>query len=80
MAPVLRPLSETTVREVYLPQGDWVDFWTRKIISSRGEWVARPVDLATMPLYVKAGSRIPMCECASHLGDRAPAVTHYEQF
>lgn len=80
VAPVLRPLSETAVREVYLPQGDWVDFWTRECVSSRGEWVARPVDLATMPLYVKAGSRIPWCECASHLGDEAPTVTRYEQF
>jgi len=62
VAPVLRPLSETTVRAVYLPEGTWADYWTRQPVVSRGEWIERPVDLATMPLYVKAGSILPYGE------------------
>jgi len=59
VAPVLRPLAESTTRVLYLPAGTWIDYWTRQRAHSRGEWIARPVDLRTMPIYVKAGSIIP---------------------
>ncbi len=47
-------------RKVYLPEGtDWYDFWTNKKLSG-GQTIdaAAPVDI--MPLYVKAGSIVPM--------------------
>ena len=59
VAPVLAPLDETRRRRLYLPAGTWVDYWTKETVESRGEWIAREVDLETMPLYVKAGSIIP---------------------
>lgn len=62
VAPVLAPLDETRQRRLYLPAGVWVDYWTKETIESRGEWISRPVDLETMPLYVKAGSIIPYGE------------------
>jgi alpha-glucosidase (family GH31 glycosyl hydrolase) len=62
VAPVLAPLDETRQRRLYLPAGVWVDYWTKETIESRGEWINRPVDLETMPLYVKAGSVIPYGE------------------
>ncbi|HTZ51477.1 MAG TPA: alpha-xylosidase [Spirochaetia bacterium] len=56
VAPVLDPSG---VRDVYLPSGEWIDFWT-------GELVVGPVmltrvtqPLARLPLYVRRGSRIP---------------------
>lgn len=48
-----------TSREVYLPSGDWYDWWTNEK-STGGRTVARPVDLATMPIYVRAGGIIPV--------------------
>ena len=45
-------------REVYLPSGDWYDWWTNEK-STGGKTVTRPVDLATMPIYVRAGAIIP---------------------
>ncbi len=80
VAPVLKPLSETAVREVYLPAGDWVDFWSRERIASQGMWISRPVDLATMPIYVKTGARIPMCDPRPYLGDSPPPIRHIETF
>jgi alpha-glucosidase (family GH31 glycosyl hydrolase) len=59
IAPALRPLTESAVRNLYLPAGRWIDFWTKQAIDSRGEWITRPVDLATMPMYVKAGTILP---------------------
>jgi alpha-glucosidase (family GH31 glycosyl hydrolase) len=46
-------------RRVYLPRGTWFDFWTNERIEW-GREIERPVDLATMPLYVRAGAVIPM--------------------
>ena len=45
-------------REVYLPHGDWYDWWTLQK-ETGGRTVTRDVDLATMPVYVRAGAIIP---------------------
>ena len=45
-------------REVYLPAGDWYDWWTNAKTTG-GQNVTRQVDLATMPIYVRAGAIIP---------------------
>jgi alpha-D-xyloside xylohydrolase len=62
IAPVLRPLAESSVRELYLPAGRWFDYWTKQPVDSRGEWITQPVDLATLPMYVKAGTLLPYGE------------------
>ncbi len=46
-------------RSVYLPNGAWYDWWTGAKVTG-GQSVARPVDLATMPIYVRAGAIIPV--------------------
>ena len=48
-----------TSRDVYLPKGEWYDWWTNARVSG-GQSVTRPVDLATMPIYVRAGAIIPV--------------------
>ncbi len=45
-------------REVYLPEGDWYDWWTHTE-ETGGRMVTRKVDLSTMPIYVRAGAIIP---------------------
>jgi alpha-D-xyloside xylohydrolase len=49
VAPVLNPEG---VRDVYLPQGEWVDFWTGKQI--RGPVILKQVKspLQRIPVYV----------------------------
>jgi alpha-glucosidase (family GH31 glycosyl hydrolase) len=46
-------------RQVYLPAGDWYDWWTGERADG-GRTITRPVDLATMPIYVRAGAIIPL--------------------
>ncbi len=47
-------------RSVYLPgAGNWYDFWTGKTVTA-GQTIDVPVPVSTMPLYVRAGSIIPM--------------------
>jgi alpha-glucosidase (family GH31 glycosyl hydrolase) len=48
-----------TSRDVYLPRGEWYDWWTN-VKSAGGQTVTRAVDLATMPIYVRAGAIIPV--------------------
>jgi alpha-glucosidase (family GH31 glycosyl hydrolase) len=57
---LVAPVTEkgATTRRLYLPRGDWHDFWTEEKISG-GREIDRPVDLATMPLFVRAGAIIP---------------------
>jgi alpha-D-xyloside xylohydrolase len=59
---LVAPVTEQGVeqREVYLPAGsDWYNYWTNeKFTGGRTITVAAPID--TIPLFVRAGSIIPM--------------------
>jgi alpha-glucosidase (family GH31 glycosyl hydrolase) len=57
IAPVVE--KGATSRAVYLPQGRWYDFWTREKIEG-GREVVRAIDLATLPMYVRAGAILPL--------------------
>ena len=48
-----------TTRQVYLPRCDWYDFWTGERLRG-GREIIHQVDLETIPLYVRAGSILPM--------------------
>lgn len=44
--------------QVYLPAGEWVDFWTHKVV--RGPvWLNLTVPLDILPLWVRGGALIP---------------------
>jgi alpha-glucosidase/alpha-D-xyloside xylohydrolase len=57
VAPVAQKGAAT--RQVYLPRGAWYDFWTHQRLDGERE-ISRAVDLETMPLYVRAGSILPL--------------------
>ncbi|HEX5345283.1 MAG TPA: DUF5110 domain-containing protein, partial [Duganella sp.] len=58
VAPVMTP--NTDVRTVYLPaKQDWFDFWTGKRYTG-GKVVATKADIATIPLFARAGSILPL--------------------
>ncbi|HKW19708.1 MAG TPA: TIM-barrel domain-containing protein [Terriglobales bacterium] len=57
VAPIVE--NAATSREVYLPHGVWYDFWTNERIEG-GREISRPVDLETLPLYVRAGATLPL--------------------
>lgn len=56
IAPIYEAGAKT--RDVYLPEGLWYDWWTLKTEKGK-QTVSREVDLATMPIYVRAGALIP---------------------
>ncbi len=57
VAPVVE--KGATTRQVYLPRGSWYDFWTGEPIQG-GREISRDVSLDIMPLYVRAGSILPL--------------------
>ena len=57
VAPVVEKDAKT--RRVYLPRGTWYDYWTGERIEG-GREIDRAVDLATIPLYVRGGSILPV--------------------
>lgn len=67
VAPVLE--QGATKKMVYLPQGDWYDYWTGEKISG-GVWFIREAPIDTCPMYIRAGSMIPMYEEMSYVGEK----------
>ncbi len=62
-------------REVDLPRGDWIDFWTGEEISGGGEVLAR-APLGRIPVWVRRGALIvtyPADHVAKGLGDTPEA-------
>ena len=57
---LIAPVFEkgATTRDVYLPKGDWYDWWTNTK-QKGGQTIKREVDLSIMPIYVRAGAIIP---------------------
>ena len=66
VAPVVNPGE--TVRKVYLPEGTWYSFWTGEKHEGR-RYFLEEAPLDHMPIYIKAGSVIPVYEEMSYIGE-----------
>jgi alpha-glucosidase len=55
---------------VYLPEGNWFDYWTGEKISGK-QYILRDAPLDVCPIYVKEGSLIPMYEEADFVGQKS---------
>jgi alpha-glucosidase (family GH31 glycosyl hydrolase) len=55
---------ESNQRDVYLPKGSWINYYTNEWIDSQGEWVksvpAMQAGLFRQPLFVRSGAILPM--------------------
>lgn len=60
VAPVM---NSENVRDIYLPEGEWIDFFTgeRHVVADGGKWLKNvEVPLERMPVFVRCGATIPM--------------------
>jgi alpha-D-xyloside xylohydrolase len=63
----------TNLMETYLPEGaDWYDFWTNDRLAG-GARVEKAVPLDILPLYVRAGSIIPLGPVVQYATERPDA-------
>ncbi len=67
VAPVTEKGAQS--RQVYLPRGNWYDFWTEEKIEG-GREIAKAVDLSTMPLFVREGAIIPLGPVKQYTGEK----------
>jgi alpha-D-xyloside xylohydrolase len=62
--------ARPSTRQVYLPEGtQWTDFWTGSVLSG-GRTVNSPTPIDRLPLFVRAGSILPMGPLIQFAGER----------
>ncbi len=67
--PVTEPAA--TTRHLYLPNAEWYDFWTgASVAGGRAIDAAAPID--RLPLYVRAGSILPMGPDVEYSNEKPP--------
>jgi alpha-glucosidase (family GH31 glycosyl hydrolase) len=67
VAPVVE--KGATERRVYLPPSTWYDYWNGERLDG-GREITRPADLETLPLYVRAGSILPLGPVKQYADER----------
>jgi len=55
-----------TDRKIYLPRGSWYDFQTGQRYGG-GTWITVPTPLTYIPLFVRAGTVLPLAEPVQHI-------------
>lgn len=66
VVPVFKEKGEVNV---YLPDGEWIDYWTKKLYSGKQN-IKYYAELDILPLFVKNGSIIPMSEDMNFIGEK----------
>lgn len=77
VAPVVA--QGATQRMVYLPAGEWYDYWTGEKLTGE-KWFVREAPIDVCPIYVKAGSVIPTMEDMSYVGEKESDTLVLEVF
>ena len=73
IAPILRQGS--TARSIYLPHGEWFDFWSGQKFSG-GQHVIALAPLETIPIFVRAGAIVPMIAVQQFVGEKKTDVVN----
>lgn len=68
VAPVLR--QGAVARSVYLPAGEWFDFWSGERLVG-GRHVIAPAPIEVLPLFVRAGALLPFREVQQYVGEKS---------
>lgn len=66
VAPIL---DESNRRKVYLPQGTWVNYWSKEVIQG-GCWIDIEAPLDILPLFVRGGAILPFGPVLQHTEEK----------
>ena len=68
VCPIIEPNSKG--RYVYLPKGQWVNYWTNEVIEGgKQEWI--DADMETIPVLMRMGSVIPFYPSMNYVGEKS---------
>jgi alpha-glucosidase len=65
VAPVLKEAA--TEREIYLPKGDWFDYWSGRRLEG-GATIRVPVSIESIPIFVRGGAFVFRQPVVQHTG------------
>ncbi|MGW4893207.1 TIM-barrel domain-containing protein [Kitasatospora sp. NPDC004240] len=78
VAPVV---SDTDVRNgIYLPAGNWTDYWSGKVYQGPGWFNGYAAPLDTLPLFVRSGAIVPMWPQMNHTGEKSVSTLTYDVY
>lgn len=66
-------------RRVYLPEGEWYDYWSDERLQG-GVTIEAKADLETLPLYVRAGSIVPLGPDVQYTDEQPESVTRLKVY
>lgn len=66
-------------RNVYLPSGQWYDYWSNERVEG-GKWIEAKADLQTLPIFVRAGSIVPVGPLIQYSDELPGAVIHLKVY
>jgi len=66
VCPILQ--EEIDGRWIYLPQGNWYNFWNNEFLEGSNEvWAEAPINI--IPIFIRAGAVIPMYPVMQYVGE-----------
>ncbi len=68
VAPVVE--EGAAFKKVYLPKGEWIDFNNKQQKYSGNSWIDYPVELETVPIFVKKGSIVPQMPVMQFINEK----------
>ena len=78
VAPVVEQGAIT--KEVYLPEGEWIDFNSGQTQYKGEQWITVDAPLSTTPVFVKKGSIIPQMPVMQFIGEKASYPVTFDVF
>jgi alpha-glucosidase len=76
VAPVVE--KEVSNRQIYLPQGEWIDFKDGKTVYQGKQWITYNTPLDVIPIFVKRGSVIPQMPVMQYIGEHENYPVFFE--
>ncbi|MCC8186885.1 MAG: DUF4968 domain-containing protein [Bacteroides sp.] len=76
VAPVLK--KGERVRNLYLPEGEWIDFNDKRTVYPGGQKISYRAPLSVIPMFVRKGSIVPMMPVMQYIHERKdyPLLVH----
>lgn len=78
VAPVVK--KGATSKQVYLPEGEWIDFNDGKTVYEGEQTIRYKAPLSIIPLFVKKGSIIPMMPVMNYIHEKKNYPLFFEIF
>lgn len=78
VAPVVK--KGALIKEVYLPEGEWIDFNNKKTLYKGTQWITCDAPLNVTPLFVKKGAIIPMMPIMQYIHEKKDYPVIFEVF